>query len=1112
MPLEPKPLFRAHVVEAAMVGFALPPLGVARAALGRWAARVRSGQLATLSERQLLPDFFTDIFYGLLGYVGPSGTGGYTFSREQYVEVDGQVVDAALGRFGEGAARVVAVVEGKGPKDPLERPYGGRRMSAVDQAYRYAINLHCDWLLVTNCREVRLYHKGSDQRTYERFEVTRLADDPAELRRFVFLLGAERLVPGARGSHLPTLLEDSQRSDRELTRSYYDRYAALRRELLAGLLAANPTVAPLLVLRAAQTLLDRVLFCAFSEDRGLLPPATLRAAYEHRDPYHPRPVWENFQGLFRAVDQGSRALLIPAYNGGLFAFDPAVDGLTVPDALCALFRELGEYDYGRPAASAPPEGLARPVVDVDLLGRLFERSLTDLEELQADLADGADPRGVSRRKREGAFYTPPFVTRFLVTRALQPVLAERFEGLRRRRFASAAGTARRCLEDPSVYDLEALNLPQREALAGFWDAWIDELKTVRLVDAAGGSGAFLLEAFEQFHGAYQEAVDRLEELRGQRGLFDPDTSILAHNLFAVDLNEEAIELCRLSVWIKTAKHGRPLTALDRNFRVGNSLVADPALDPKAFDWHAAFPEVFAADGFDAVVGNPPYVRQELLGPLKPYLAEEFAAYHGMADLYVYFYELGLRLLRPGGRLAYIVTNKWLKAGYGEPLRRHFGEAAWLDAIVDLGHAKQVFEDADVFPSLLVARKPDAGPAPEEVQVAVIPRDELRPEDLETQVEARSFPVPRRSLGAAPWPLEPPAVAALLEKIKAAGVPLREYAGVRPLYGVKTGFNEAFLVDTPTRDRLVAEDPGCAELLRPYLRGQDIRRWHAEWSGLWMIQLSSSENREWAWSNAGDNAELAFCDAHPSLYARMKPLEEALRKRQDQGRYWWELRSCAYYGEFARPKIFYQVIQFYPSYALDRAGLLGNDKTFCLPTAEPWLLTALNSPVLWWHNWRTLTHLKDEALSPMGYRMEALPIAVPTDEARGAAEVGAGRLVTLTAETQEAARVLLDWLRVEHGVEVPSLVLRDPWSLSSDAFVNEVRKARGRRNPLTAAGLRHLRDEHARSIAPRQPLLAEGAAVERRLADLVNSAYGLTPDDIDLLWQTAPPRMPAGREG
>lgn len=192
MPLEPKPLFRAHVVEAAMAGFEPPPLAGARGVLGRWASRIRSGQLAVLSEKQLLPDFFTDVFYRLLGYRGPDGpgeAGAYTFSRELYVEVDGQVADAALGRFGEGEARVLAVVEGKGPTDPLERPHGGRRMSAVDQAYRYAINLRCDWLLVTNCREVRLYHKASDQRTYERFEVVRLASDEAELARFVFVLG-----------------------------------------------------------------------------------------------------------------------------------------------------------------------------------------------------------------------------------------------------------------------------------------------------------------------------------------------------------------------------------------------------------------------------------------------------------------------------------------------------------------------------------------------------------------------------------------------------------------------------------------------------------------------------------------------------------------------------------------------------------------------------------------------------------------------------------------------------------------------------------------------------------------------------------------------------------
>ena len=202
------------------------------------------------------------------------------------------------------------------------------------------------------------------------------------------------------------------------------------------------------------------------------------------------------------------------------------------------------------------------------------------------------------------------------------------------------------------------------------------------------------------------------ELRGQPTLFDPDRTILRHNLYGVDLNEQAIEICRLSIWIKTAQRGKRLTDLDHSIRAGNSLVSDPDVDPRAaLDWQATFPEVFAAGGFDVVVGNPPYVRQELLGDLKPYLERTYRSYHGMADLYVYFYERGMDLLRPGGRLSFIVTNKWMKAGYGEPLRRLFHERAWMESVVDLGHAKQVFPDSDVFPSILVARKPDDGPAP-----------------------------------------------------------------------------------------------------------------------------------------------------------------------------------------------------------------------------------------------------------------------------------------------------------------------------------------------------------------------------------------------------------------
>src|SRR5262249_7759209 len=155
-----------------------------------------------------------------------------------------------------------------------------------------------------------------------------------------------------------------------------------------------------------------------------------------------------------------------------------------------------------------------------------------------------------------------------------------------------------------------------------------------------------------------------------------------------------------------------------------------------------------------VLGNPPYVRQEWISEFKPYLQQRYRAFDGTADLYVYFYELGINLLKPGGRLCFIVTNKWMKAGYGEPLRRFFAESAWVESVVNFGHAKQIFEGADVFPSILVARKPTGEPAPAVARVCDIPREQLRIDDLSRQIAAAGFETPRESLSSARWTLEP----------------------------------------------------------------------------------------------------------------------------------------------------------------------------------------------------------------------------------------------------------------------------------------------------------------------------------------------------------------------
>jgi hypothetical protein len=538
MALESKPLFHPEVLRQQVRAFNQPErVRDWQPKLQDWANLIASGRADTFNETALLPDFLSDIFCGLLGYSGPAESAdSFTFSRERHVEVDGKVADAVLGRFEKDKEQFVAVLEGKGTRDPLDRPFAGRRMSAVDQAYRYAINLPCDWIIVTSMRETRLYHKGSQQNAYERFETIRMAGDPALLKRFVFLLGAERVVPEHRDCHLFELLHASESAGRELTSQFYALYADIRQRVLTRLCRVNTGIAPPEILRYTQKLLDRVLFCAFREDRGLLPAESLKRAFEHRDPYNPKPVWHNFRGLFRAIDEGNAGLNIPAYNGGLFAADPALDALQVPDEVCAQFKELGDYDY-RPAREVADEAegtVVRSVIDVVILGHIFEQSITDLERLRQSLEAGGVPadngQAESRRKKEGAFYTPAFITRYIVEQALGGVLKERFEALRQQQEAQASGTARKALADPNAYDLNALNEPQRKALISFWEVWQEELKRLRILDPACGSGAFLIQTFDQLHVVYEASNARLEELRGQRTLFDLDRQILQHNL------------------------------------------------------------------------------------------------------------------------------------------------------------------------------------------------------------------------------------------------------------------------------------------------------------------------------------------------------------------------------------------------------------------------------------------------------------------------------------------------------------------------------------------------------------------------------------------------------
>jgi TaqI-like C-terminal specificity domain/Eco57I restriction-modification methylase len=479
----------------------------------------------------------------------------------------------------------------------------------------------------------------------------------------------------------------------------------------------------------------------------------------------------------------------------------------------------------------------------------------------------------------------------------------------------------------------------------------------------------------------------------------------------------------------------------------------------------------------------------------------------VADLYVYFYELGMKLLKPGGRLGFVVTNKWMRAGYGEPLRKFFGDSAWVEQVIDFGHAKQIFPDADVFPSILIARKPANVASPSSTRVCAIPREQLRVDDLSRQIKSEGYDVPRERLGAEPWSLEPPGVARLMARVTTNGMPLHEYAGITPLRGILTGLNEAFLIDADAKKKLVDADPRSASVFKPYLRGQDIERWEPDWIALWMIALKSSANYVWPWSSSGEQAESVFKTTYPALHEHLNQNRAALIKRQDQGEYWWELRSCAYWDAFDKAKIIYPEITWRSQWSFDTRKLYINNTVYILPSQDFWVLAVMNSPLLWWFSWRTAIHGKDEALRFIRDYVHEIPICSPTPEQHKTATEAVRRLIDITAEQQAGRRAMLDWLRLEFGVEKVSQKLQDMGRLDADGLAVEVKKARGKAKPLSVAEVKRLKAEHAGSVIPLQTLAEEARTLEERVTDLVNAAYGLTPEEIKLMWATAPPRMP-----
>lgn len=361
----------------------------------------------------------------------------------------------------------------------------------------------------------------------------------------------------------------------------------------------------------------------------------------------------------------------------------------------------------------------------------------------------------------------------------------------------------------------------------------------------------------------------------------------------------------------------------------------------AFEWRFEFPEVLNDEGdfigFDVVIGNPPYIRQEEFSGIKPYLQSQFETYAGTADLYVFFVERGIQILRKKGNFIYILPNKWMRAGYGAALRKWVDSFA-IRSIVDFGDLP-VFDEATTYPCIWHIEKTTSN----DQQFSTTNIETLVfPEGLNQYIKTNSYLVNQSLLSPSGWTLSNDQNQQLLEKIKKNGIPLGEYVNGQIYRGVLTGLNEAFVIDKATRDRLITEDPTCKEIIKPFLAGRDIKRYQQPLAENYLILFKSGISLTWFGNLPEDEMWKHIQIKFPSLAKHLSPFEEKAKIRTDQGQYWWELRACVYYDEFEKEKIVWPETSFDNQFCYVEQGVYLNKTSFFIPVSDHFLLGLLNS--------------------------------------------------------------------------------------------------------------------------------------------------------------------------
>lgn len=803
------------------------------------------------------------------------------------------------------------------------------------QLRRYAWSAHLPVSILSDFEEFAVYDttiepKANDLASSARLKYYKYTDYLDKWEEIYDTFAKESIQQGSFDKYLAKEKRGSQLVDKV----FLNEIESWREWLAKDLAKSNEGLTVEELNFAVQKIIDRIIFLRIAEDRGIETYKTLELIISNKNSYI-----ELVKYFKKAQEK---------YNSGLFNFeeDQITPKLSVSDSL--LDKILKHLYY-------PNSPYEFSVLGVELLGSIYEQFLGKVIRLTTN-HNAIIEEKPEVKKAGGVYYTPQYIVDYIVSKTVGELVK---------------------------------------------DKTVKQAEKIKVLDPACGSGSFLIGAYSFLLDWHINEYEKLSEVEKskleKKGVIYKQVNkessgisisswqlttnekkrIMLNNIYGVDIDQQAVEVTKLSLALKMLENEnqqsinqqmqlfaeRILPDLSNNIKCGNSLISNDYWEDKdlsdtaeeeirrvnAFNWKQEFQEIINNGGFDAVIGNPPYVRQELFSEFKPYYEKNYETYAGTADLYTYFIESGTKLINKNGYYSVIVANKWMRANFGESLRVYLQEQNILE-IIDFGD-QPVFQNATTYPCILTIKGDES-----DGKFIAVNVHTLNIDSLSAYIDKENFIVDQNELNPKGWSLINKNVSDLLRKLGSTSVKLEKYIGENNYRGVVTGFNDAFVISEETRTRLIEEDPSCKDIIKPFLQGKEVKRYKQPTPKKYLIFIPwhFPLHDDSTISGASLEAEAQFKKLYPSLYSHLlgyKAQLNARNKTETGVRYeWYALQRCAasYFREFDKNKIVYPNICQRPEFAFDRNMNYTNQKCFIIPLEDYFLLGVLNSSIT--HFW------------------------------------------------------------------------------------------------------------------------------------------------------------------